>query len=245
MRKREDKYLTYTQEQLVEEFSPLLEQCARRYCHLSRVYSFEDCKQEGYFGLKYARDHFDPTKSSFESYAKSCIYNKIMEGIYDKGHLIAIPEEQSTALRKLKKALQAFVQQYDREPTVIELAEILGITQKKVRTLLNISYSHLSLDKYLENGCHDDGDYVSFAELLPDIDAAPADHLVHQENVIEDILRVANALPSAREREIFSRKYERNEDFATIGKDLGLGQERVRQICVRACRHIHERLSQS
>ena len=127
-----------SRERLVESNMRLVINIAKGY-H-SRSIPLEDLIQEGAIGLMYAIERFDPTKGfRFSTYATHWIRQTIGRAIDSKAKAIRLPAHISQSLRRVEKARQALMREMGREPTVEQLSEALGLTPKRLVTLIQAS----------------------------------------------------------------------------------------------------------
>lgn len=202
--------------------------------------SLSDLINEGNVGLMKAAKRFDPTRGfKFISYAVWWIRQSILQAIVEYSRIVRLPISKSGSYNKVNEAFLAFVQEFEREPSHEELAELLNITPKDVSNVLRGGSRHLSMDAPV--GGEDDAftmlDLVSADEgLLPD------------EQLMEESLKVevqqGLSILSPREVEVLSAYYGLNGykslNLEEIGDKYNLTRERVRQIKERAIRRLRK-----
>lgn len=148
---------------------PLALSIARRY--INRGLPFEDLAQEAVIGLMKAVDRFDPDRGvQFSTYATPWIREACHEAVNTASRIVRRPSEVEDALRKLYAIRMSFIEATHRPPTVPELAERAGISERKIQWLLSADRVEVSLD-----APHSGGDNLSsYADTLPDEDARTA-----------------------------------------------------------------------
>lgn len=201
--------------------------------------SLSDLINEGNVGLMKAAKRFDETRGfKFISYAVWWIRQSILQAIVEYSRLVRLPLNKVGSYNKINEAYISFVQEFEREPTNEELADILGIKPKEVASILKGS-RHLSMDAPL-NG--EEGDGTMLDVFISDDDMGPDGVLIDQSLKIE----VAQGLSilSPREVEVLSAYYGLNNHksytLEEIGEMYGLTRERVRQIKERAIRRLRK-----
>jgi len=113
----------------------------------NRAIPLEDLIQEGAIGLMQAAERFDPEKGfRFSTYATHWIRQAIGRAIDNKSKAIRLPAHISQSLRKIEKERQRLLREYGQEPTTEQLAAVMGLTPKKLMTLMQSSQDLLSLD---------------------------------------------------------------------------------------------------
>ena len=187
-----------------------------------------DLINEGNAGLVTAAMRFDETRGfKFISYAVWWIRQSIISAISMQSRTVRLPFNQLSDLARIKRLQSSLEQQLEREPTVPELAEELGVTEDRVKLSLRNAKGQVSLDAPSLVGPE-----FSMLDTLPNEDAS-ADHQTMGDSlkiVLRDIL---SDLPS-RERMVVILFYGIEDAepkcLDEIGRLLGLTTERVRQI---------------
>jgi RNA polymerase primary sigma factor len=120
------------------------------------------------------------------------------------------------------------VQELEREPSVDELAEAVGMSADRVREIQRISLDPLSLDSPV--GEEDDSylaDFIKDDGAEEPLDAATRQML---QEAVKDVLDELNE----REREVVIMRFGLDDEQARtleeVGKTFGVTRERIRQI---------------
>lgn len=194
-----------------------------------------DLINEGNLGLIRAANKFDETRGfKFISYAVWWIRQAIMQAIVEQSRIIRLPISKVGAYTKITKAFHAFEQEYQREPDVEELMEMLGMTKEEIDDYFRVNTTTLSTDYKMGNG--EDG---TLSDMLYDKNEVTAeDKLMHK--TVETQLNEALSHLSERESEIITCYFGLNGKvpmtLEEIGAKFDLTRERVRQIkekCIR------------
>ncbi|MCQ2294526.1 MAG: RNA polymerase sigma factor RpoD/SigA [Bacteroidales bacterium] len=191
--------------------------------------SLPDLINEGNVGLIKAAKRFDETRGfKFISYAVWWIRQSILQAIAENSRIVRLPSNQLGALNKLKKEISRLEQELERPPSDEELADMLGIPEDKIKSILGISGRHISIDAPLIA----DED-VNFVDVLPNEDTPPTDSALMRESLSLEIERSLSTL-TEYEREVIKMYFgiglPHPLSLDEIAMKFGLTRERVRQI---------------
>jgi RNA polymerase primary sigma factor len=202
--------------------------------------SLSDLINEGNVGLMKAGKRFDETKGfKFISYAVWWIRQSILQAIVEYSRIVRLPLNKVGSYNKVNEAYLSFVQEFEREPTNEELAEVLGMTAKEVSNMLKGNGRHLSVDAPLSG---EDGDSTMLDVIANEQDMTPDGRLMDQS--LKEEVQNGLSILSPREVEVLSSYYGLNNHksltLEEIGELYGLTRERVRQIKERAIRRLRK-----
>lgn len=202
--------------------------------------SLSDLINEGNVGLMKAAKRFDETKGfKFISYAVWWIRQSILQSIVEYARIVRLPLNKVGSYNKVNEAFLSFVQEFEREPTYEELAELLDMTPREVANMLRGTNRHLSVDAPI-NG--EDSDATMLDVLVNDGELSPDNELM--EESLKDEVQHGLAILTEREVEVISAYYGLNGfkslTLEEIGEKYGLTRERVRQIKERAIRRLRK-----
>lgn len=202
--------------------------------------SLSDLINEGNVGLMKAAKRFDETKGfKFISYAVWWIRQSILQSIVEYARIVRLPLNKVGSYNKVNEAFLSFVQEFEREPTNEELAELLDMTPREVSNMLRGTNRHLSVDAPI-NG--EDSDATMLDVLTNENELSPDNELM--EESLKDEVQHGLAILTEREVEVISAYYGLNGfkslTLEEIGEKYGLTRERVRQIKERAIRRLRK-----
>lgn len=190
-----------------------------------------DLINEGNLGLIKAAQRFDATKGfKFISYAVWWIRQAILQALAEQARLVKLPQNKVDTISKITRAFTRLEQEYQREPTVGEIADLLEMNVLMVDYSLQSSGSHFSLDAPLFDD--DENENSQYDLYSNEFSPSPDNDLLETSLKIE-IERLLCKL-DGREATILSSCYGLNGKSVLalddIGNALGLTRERVRQI---------------
>lgn len=203
--------------------------------------SLSDLINEGNVGLMKAAKRFDETKGfKFISYAVWWIRQSILQAIVEYSRIVRLPLNKVGSYNKVNEAFLSFVQEFEREPTHEELAELLDMTPKEISNMLKGNGRHLSVDAPLSG---EDGD-STMLDVISSADEGMAPDGDLMEQSLKDEVQQGLSILSPREVEVLSAYYGLNGykslTLEEIGELYGLTRERVRQIKERAIRRLRK-----
>ena len=187
-----------------------------------------DLVQEGSLGLIKAAEKFDYSKNfKFSTYATWWIKQTIIRAISNNSRTIRIPVHMADKIRKYKKVYTMLSFELGREPTDLEVAEKMGLTNKKLSA---IRKSIIKEPISLETPVTDDlnvGDYIQDkSSNLPEIQTKNKS----LKGSINHLLSTLNE----REKKIINCRFGINGQtpmtLEQLGQEMGYSKERIRQL---------------
>jgi RNA polymerase primary sigma factor len=220
-------------EQLINSNLRFVVTCAKQYS--GQGVPLIDLIQAGNKGLVQSVERYDPSKGyHFISYAVWYIRREILKAIYNTGRTIRYPITYITKITKVKKAYDDFINKFQREPTDEELIKLTNITQKQYDSVvLNKSYCQ-SIDTPIT----DDGKTTIENTLMEEI--KPFSDTFTKES-ISFALKVLNSREYKVITEFYGLDGQLERPIKDIAKEMGLGDERVRQLRKGAIKKLEKR----
>lgn len=139
--------------QMIEENIGLVHSVAKRF--KGRGVDYEDLFQSGCIGLIKAVDNFDESKGfQFSTYAVPVIMGEIKR-VFRDGGAIKVGRSLKEKSLKAQRLRDIFLKRELREPTVSELADMLGCDVNETAEILNVINPMLSINQFGEDGSAD------------------------------------------------------------------------------------------
>ena len=198
--------------------------------------SLPDLINEGNLGLIKAAEKFDDTRGfKFISYAVWWIRQSILQAIAEQSRLVRLPLNQVESVTRIMKEAYKFEQEYERKPSINEMAERIDMPEDKIADAMNANSHEVSVDAPFVNG--EEG---SIVDSMTNPDYPTTDNELVKESLRTEVERMIKLLGD-REQKVIKAFFGIGEPELTleeIGVKYNLTRERVRQIKEKAIRRI-------
>lgn len=193
--------------------------------------SLSDLINEGNLGLIKATERYDDTRGfKFISYSVWWIRQSIMQAIAEQSRIVRLPMNKIGSISKIRKTFAKLEQDFQREPTVEEIAKLLKLQEQIVKETLEMSNFHVSADAPLGDS---EGDSITLYDTLINSNSPSPDIKLIDHSLKIEIERILGTLPD-REAEILRYYFgligEDSLSINEIAKRLGVTPQAVLQI---------------
>jgi RNA polymerase primary sigma factor len=199
--------------------------------------SLPDLINEGNLGLMKAAQRFDETRGfKFISYAVWWIRQAILQSLAEQARIVRLPVNKIGSINRINRAFSRLEQEYEREPSSQEIADMLEMASDEVKDSLKTNGRTVSMDAPISSE-EDNNMY----DILQSIDTPSPDKNLINESLAYEIERALSTL-SPREAKVLKLYFGINMKhpftLEEIGEELALTRERVRQIKEKAIKRI-------
>jgi len=199
--------------------------------------SLPDLINEGNLGLMKAAQRFDETRGfKFISYAVWWIRQAILQALAEQARIVRLPVNKIGSINRINRAFARLEQEYEREPSSQEIADMLEMIQDDVKEALKTNGRTISMDAPISS----EEDNTMY-DVLQSNDTPSPDRNLINESLAYEIERALSTL-SPRESKVlklyFGLGMKHPFTLEEIGEELSLTRERVRQIKEKAIKRI-------
>jgi RNA polymerase primary sigma factor len=199
--------------------------------------SLPDLINEGNLGLMKAAQRFDETRGfKFISYAVWWIRQAILQSLAEQARIVRLPVNKIGSINRINKAFARLEQEFEREPSSQEIADMLEMIPEDVKESLKTNGRTISMDAPLSTD-----EENTMYDVMQNPDTPSPDKNLINESLAWEIERALSSL-APREAKVlklyFGLGMKHPYTLEEIGEELVLTRERVRQIKEKAIKRI-------
>jgi len=200
----------------------------------------------GNLGLIKAAKKFDETKGfKFISYAVWWIRQSIIQALSEYSRIVRLPLNKIDMKNKIAKAIVKLRTELDRDPSILEIAEELNEEIHLIEKTMKANNAQSYLDDPLK-----DGEDNTLGDLIENQNSDDVDKSLIKDSMQRELTEAFQVLTEKEQsilRMFFGIGYEFPMGCDSIGKEYGMGSERIRQIkdvAIRRLRVVSKKLGQ-
>lgn len=223
-----------SRDELITMYLNLVKYLASRF--RNRGEPIDDLIQVGTIGLIKAIDRFDTGREvEFTTYATPTIVGELKRYFRDKGWAIKVPRRLQELSFRVNQGIDQLTQQIQRSPTILEIAEYLGVTSEEVLEAMETSeaYNFVSLETDRNS---DGSDSFSILEYVGKDDQLMA--------IVDDRATLAEALKhlTPMEQRVLYLRFFQGLTQTEIASQLEISQMQVSRLLRKTLRVLRENL---
>lgn len=229
-----EEMIKQAKDELINRNLRLVVNIAKNY--VGRGLSLLDLIQEGNIGLMKAVDKFKYEKGfKFSTYATWWIRQGITRALIDQTKTIRVPVHMMEFYNRVTKASKELTQRIGREPNTDEIAQAIGVNNRKVEDVYRAIQEPIALQTPIGDEESELEDFIGDKEHPSPYEGA------EKREVSEQLLSILQTLTPREEKVIrmrFGIGVDRDHTLEEVGRHLSVTRERVRQIEAKALRKL-------
>ncbi|GIL86953.1 hypothetical protein Vretimale_15513 [Volvox reticuliferus] len=204
--------------------------------YIGKGMHLQDMVSEGVKGLLRGVEMYDASRGfRFGTYAHWWIRQAVSRSMAETGRAVRLPVHMIEQLTKLKNVAGALAMELNREPSMQEMAEAVGLPVSRVELLLDAARAASSMESAVGS---DEG--MTIKDAVQD-ERMTADEAFGSDSLRTDVESMLDGL-SEREASVLRLRFGLEDGvewtLEDIGSRLGVTRERIRQLEAKALRKL-------
>ncbi|GLI69214.1 hypothetical protein VaNZ11_013787 [Volvox africanus] len=204
--------------------------------YIGKGMHLQDMVSEGVKGLLRGVEMYDASRGfRFGTYAHWWIRQAVSRSMAETGRAVRLPVHMIEQLTKLKNVAGALAMELNREPSMQEMAEAVGLPVSRVELLLDAARAASSMESAVGS---DEG--MTIKDAVQD-ERMTADEAFGSDSLRTDVESMLEGL-SEREASVLRLRFGLEDGvewtLEDIGSRLGVTRERIRQLEAKALRKL-------
>ncbi|MEE4495684.1 RNA polymerase sigma factor SigF [Streptomyces sp. BE230] len=199
----------------------------------------EDIVQVGTIGLIKAIDRFDLSREvEFTSFAVPYITGEIKRFFRDTSWAVHVPRRLQELRVDIAKTKETLAGELDRDPTVPELAEQLGLSESEITEGIVAANGYTAGSLDMPAATTDSGQHSQTGRTFADVLGIPDPAM----ETVENLHALAPLLSDLdeRERRIIDMRFGQEMTQSQIGAELGISQMHVSRLISRILNRLRD-----
>ena len=216
----------FTEEQLLENYAPIISQMVNRFAPLAQVaVDTDDLRSIACLSLIQAAHSFDPAHGlSFEIYCRMRIRGAILDELRKSQPL---SRSVYSRRREVEQVIESLREEKSRQPTEDEIATRLGVTLDAYQRLLEALRPVVFIP--LHQAIEGDAEYGIRAEHLSDLtESDPSDHAGAKE--LHQLIRERILQLNQQQKKVLTLFYYEGLRMKDIAELLNVSESRICQV---------------
>ncbi len=207
--------------------------------HVGQGIDFLDLIQEGNHALIKAVEKFDPTKGyKLSTYAIWWIRQAMRRVISTQSKIMNFPPHKMKELKTYLAVSRELTHKLGREPTIKELSDRVGASERRIRSTLDLAFSQISLDQTISET--DERTY--YDTIINDSIPSPIE-IISKKVLFRELREILKEL-SPKEERVLTLRFGLEDNYPRtleeIGEIFNLSRERIRQIEEKALQKLRK-----
>lgn len=196
----------------------------------------EDLLQEVYFGLLAAVQHYESSEhTKFSTYAIYWWRQSVQRYLENCGSTVRIPTHTRAKMSRIRRATSQLRQEQGKEPEIVDIAVLLGVSVEEVQEIQGYMQSVVSLDTPIA-----EDDSLTLADTLQADLSVENDTVdkIYSEHSKNELWGIVERYTATRENDIIKEIFLHGKTMSAVAREQGITIERVRQIKEKGLRRL-------